>query len=104
MSLVGVNSVSPGVPGFVALLVVFSLRISIHWSATEKLTFEEYTRAAAELKLLRSIAAGEGVFRRLLFYIRHALRFRKLNQIVRYHKLRLRFIASNSLEEDFRFA
>jgi hypothetical protein len=88
----------------VALLVVFSLRISIHWSATEKLTFEEYTRAAAELKLLRSTALGEGLVRRVWFYLRHALRFRALNHIVRYHKLRLRFIASNSLDEDFRFA
>ena len=88
---------------FVAILVILSIRISRYWTTIELLTLEEYSAAAAELQNLESAFLSARWFMRPLL-LRKLPRFVSLAAIVRFHKMRLRFIAANSLHEDFNFS
>lgn len=88
---------------FVAVLVVLSIRISRHWTAVELVTFDEYTNAAAELKSFHDTVTDTPWYL-MLGLLPRAMHALKLTGVVRFHKMRLRFIAANSLQPDFNFA
>jgi hypothetical protein len=88
---------------FVIVLVLLSLRISRYWESVESISASAYKRAREELGLLKAALAGRAWPIRMCMLPSHWRVF-SLTGIMKFHQMRRRFIAANSLSADFSFA
>lgn len=88
----------------VVVLLILSRRLFRKWNDTEALEFAHYQAVVDEKNRLKEELKPLSACSRVFCARSASSRYLVLLAVVRYHELRLRFIADNELKEDFKFA